>query len=666
MFRRLLIANRGEIACRVIRTARALGMHTIAVYSDADAGARHVRLADEAWRLGSSPARESYLALDRVLEVARRAAADAIHPGYGFLAEHTEFAAACEQAGIVFVGPPAAAMAAMGSKSAAKEAMRQAGVPVLPGYHGASQALDQLEAEALKLGFPLMVKPSGGGGGKGMQIVLQAADLKEALESARRLAASAFGDPTLLIERYLPAPRHVEVQVLCDAHGQSLHLHTRDCSVQRRHQKLIEEAPAPRLSDAVRQGLHAAGLAVARAVGYVNAGTVEFLYSDGDFWFMEMNTRLQVEHCVTEEIFGLDLVEWQLRIAAGEALPFTQESLQPRGHAIEARVCAEDPAAGFVPSAGTLTELRWPEAVPGVRVDAGFESGDTVPAEYDSLLGKVVGRGAGRRAAIAALARGLGSLRITGIATNAAWLAAALEVPAFVAADLNTRFVADHGAALAAPVAITAEDLAIAALAFILDGGERGGARASPWDARDAFRINLPAVQSLSLKVADVEYPVEVGREADGWRVSALGSERAVSCDVVADGLAVVIEGVRQRVDVRVAGERQSLWRGARRIDVELVDPRRVDARASVHEGELIARLPGTVVAVAVARGDVVAAGATLMVLEAMKMEHAVLAPHAGTVAAVHYSRGDRVAEGAVLVELGPEPGDAPGPNAED
>ncbi|MBS0395816.1 MAG: ATP-grasp domain-containing protein, partial [Proteobacteria bacterium] len=428
MFGSVLVANRGEIACRVIRTARRLGLRTIAVYSDADAAARHVREADEAIRIGPPAPRDSYLAIERVLEAARASGAEAIHPGYGFLSERAEFAAACAAAGIAFVGPPAAAIAAMGSKSAAKEAMRRAGVPVLPGYHGEAQSLEQLEREAHAVGFPLIIKPSGGGGGKGMQIVAAPERLAPALASARRLAESAFADPTLLIERYLPAPRHVEVQVLCDAHGHALHLHTRDCSVQRRHQKLIEEAPAPGIPEPVRDRLHAAGLAVARAVGYVNAGTVEFLYQDGEFWFMEMNTRLQVEHCVTEEILGLDLVEWQLRIAAGEPLPFAQQELAARGHAIEVRVCAEDPTAGFVPSAGRLTAVRWPERVAGVRVDAGFSAGDEVTSHYDSLLGKVVGRGADRAAAIAAVGRGLAALRIAGVATNAAWLAEALAV----------------------------------------------------------------------------------------------------------------------------------------------------------------------------------------------------------------------------------------------
>ena len=654
MFRRLLVANRGEIACRVMRSARRLGVHTIAVYSDADAGARHVREADEAWRLGPAPPRESYLAIERVLEVARRAGADAIHPGYGFLSERAEFAAACAQAGIAFVGPPAAAMAAMGSKSAAKEAMRVAGVPVLPGYHGPAQSLERLEKEALKVGFPLIIKPSGGGGGKGMQIVEAAGALGPALASARRLAESAFADPALLIERYLPAPRHVEVQVLCDAHGQALHLYTRDCSVQRRHQKLIEEAPAPAIPDEVRAGLHEAGVRVARAVGYVNAGTVEFLYQDGEFWFMEMNTRLQVEHCVTEEILGLDLVEWQLRIAAGERLPWRQQDLEPRGHAIEVRVCAEDPTAAFVPSAGRLSDVRWPETVPGVRVDAGFATGDEVPTHYDSLLGKVIGRGNSRAAALDAVARGLAGLRIAGVATNAAWLADALAVPAFGAGAVSTRFLAEHGEGLGATLAPSAAELALGALAAVLLGDEPTPAVPSPWDARDAFRLNLPAAQSWLLSAAGEEQRVELVREGGGFVARVAGSEHRLEAARVPGGLEATIDGRRLRVDLARSGDHLSLWRGARRIDLEIIDPRHVDARPSVHEGELVARLPGTVVAVAVGVGDAVEAGATLMVLEAMKMEHAVVAPLAGTVAKVHFARGDRVPEGAVLVEVTP------------
>ncbi len=659
MFRRLLIANRGEIACRVIRTARRLGIHTIAVYSDADQHARHVRLADEAWHLGAAAPRESYLSIEKILGVARAARADAIHPGYGFLSERAEFPAACAAAGFAFVGPPAAAMAAMGSKSAAKEAMRKAGVPVLPGYHGSAQGLEQLEAEALKVGFPLIIKPSGGGGGKGMQIVTDQAALKDALVSARRVAESAFADPALLIERYLPASRHVEVQVLCDSHGTSLHLLTRDCSLQRRHQKLIEEAPAPGIPDDVRERLHAAGLAVARAVGYVNAGTIEFLYYNGEFWFMEMNTRLQVEHCVTEEVLGLDLVEWQLRIAAGEALPFEQAALVARGHAIEARVCAEDPASGFVPSAGLLTHARWPEGVAGVRVDAGFEEGDEVPSHYDSLLGKVIGSGPDRAAASAALAQGLAALRIVGVATNAAWLARALEVPDFRDARLSTGFAVTHAARLIERAPPGADDLAAAALAIVHVVDEAPAAVPSPWDARDAFRLNLPSSQAWLIRAGDENYPTEVVREGALWRVRALGHEEYYECRLLGDGLEIASGTSRRRVAVFRSGDRLSLWRDAERLDFLIVDPRHVDALEADSAGELVARLPGTVVAVPVAVGEHVAAGATLMVLEAMKMEHAILAPRAGTVTRLLFAKGDRVTEGATLVELSEAPADA-------
>ena len=662
MFRRLLIANRGEIACRVIRTARRLGIHTIAVYSDADKHARHVRLADEAWHLGAAAPRESYLSIEKILAVARAACADAIHPGYGFLSERAEFPAACAAAGFAFVGPPAAAMAAMGSKSAAKEAMYKAGVPVLPGYHGAAQGLDELEREALKVGFPLIIKPSGGGGGKGMQIVAGRAALKDALVSARRVAESAFADPALLIERYLPAPRHVEVQVLCDSHGHALHLLTRDCSLQRRHQKLIEEAPAPGIPDEVRARLHEAGLAVARAVGYVNAGTIEFLYFNGEFWFMEMNTRLQVEHCVTEQLLGLDLVEWQLRIAAGEALPFEQSAIVARGHAIEARVCAEDPASGFVPSAGMLAHVRWPEDVAGVRVDAGFEEGDEVPSHYDSLLGKVIGSGPDRAAACAALAQGLAALRIVGVATNASWLARALEMPDFRDGQLSTGFAVTHAARLIERPAPVAADLAAAALAIVhvADGGPP--ATASPWHARDAFRLNLPASQAWLIRFGEVQYPTEVVREGAGWRVRALGAEDYYECRLIGDGLEIASATVRRRVAVFRTGDRLSLWRDAERLDFLIVDPRHVDALEADGAGELVARLPGTVVAVPVAVGDSVVAGATLMVLEAMKMEHAIQAPRAGTVTRLFFARGDRVTEGATLVELSEPAADRAGP----
>jgi 3-methylcrotonyl-CoA carboxylase alpha subunit len=660
MLRRLLVANRGEIACRVIRTARRLGVRTVAVYSDADAGARHVRLADEAIRLGPAPPRDSYLAIGRVLDAARATGADAVHPGYGFLSENAEFAAACERAGVVFVGPPSGAIAAMGSKSAAKDAMARSGVPVLPGYHGAAQDLDTLEREARSVGFPLIVKPSGGGGGKGMQIVADPSQLPEALAAARRLAASAFGDPTLLVERYVPAPRHVEVQVLIDAHGCALHLGTRDCSVQRRHQKLLEEAPAPGIPADVRERLHAAALTVARAVDYRNAGTVEFLYADGEFWFMEMNTRLQVEHCVTEEVYGIDLVEWQLRIAAGERLPFGQADLVPRGHAVEARVCAEDPSAGFVPSAGRLAQLEWPASSPRLRVDAGFESGDVVPTHYDSLLGKVVGIGVDRARALTALADGLAGLRVAGVATNREWLLAAVRTPAFGCGQVTTRFVAEHAGSLQTHVAPDDGEFALAAVAWV-ELHAPVGPRVSPWSAHDAYRPNLPSVQRVRLASGERSVDAEVERTADGWSVRIAQACYAIqwgpgggrSAAMPGDGTEATLDGRRSRVEWRRDGASLRLWRGERALDVAIVDPRDVDPDASAHEGELVARLPGTVVAVAVAEGQHVDVGTTLLVLEAMKMEHAIVAPRSGTVLKVRYAAGDRVAEGAVLVELG-------------
>ena len=548
MFARLLIANRGEIACRVIRTARRLGIHTIAVYSDADAHSRHVRLADEARHLGPAAARDSYLCIERILAVAADATADAIHPGYGFLSESAEFAAACAARGIAFVGPPAAAIAAMGSKRAAKESMRRAGIPVLDGYHGADQSPERLDAEARALGFPLIIKPSGGGGGKGMQIVDDGDALAAALAGARRVAQSAFSDPALILERYLPAPRHIEVQVLCDGHGGALHLHTRDCSVQRRHQKLIEEAPAPDIPAEVRERLHRAALGVAAAVGYVNAGTVEFLYSDGEFWFMEMNTRLQVEHGVTEEIFAIDLVEWQLRIAAGERLAFTQDELVPRGHAIEARICAEDPLQDFAPSAGRLEYVRWPADAPGVRVEAGFETGDEVSSHYDSLIAKLIGTGSTRAQAIAALLRGLRSSRIVGVATNTAWLAAALSLPALRDGAPDTRFAAQHGSRLATLETPEAEEMAAAALVFIEETGAAGPRSWSPWDARDGFRINLPAVQTVLLRAGGVTHPVEVTREGKLWRVRARGADLLGEVAAEDDRLDVRFGGVRRRI----------------------------------------------------------------------------------------------------------------------
>ncbi len=441
MIRRLLVANRGEIVCRIARTARRLGVTTIAVYSDADRNAQHVRSADEAYHLGAAPAAESYLNIGKLIALAQRVGADAIHPGYGFLSENAGFAQACVDAGLIFVGPPAAAIQAMGSKSASKAAMAAVGVPVAPGYHGSEQSIRRLSEEALRVGFPLIIKASAGGGGKGMQVVNSAAEVAAAVESAQRLARTAFGDDRLLMERYFPRARHVEVQIFADLHGRTLSLFDRDCSVQRRHQKIIEEAPAPGLRDEVRAAMAQAAIKSAQAVGYVGAGTVEFLLDDAqNFYFMEMNTRLQVEHPVTELITGIDLVEWQLRVAQGEPLPATDD-LKPRGHAVEARLYAEDPAHDYLPSVGRIVHLRWAQALPGVRQDTGVEAGDEVSSYYDPMLGKIIAWGESRVTAIDRLRRALGEIEIVGVATNRALLGSVLGDEEFRRGALATNFL---------------------------------------------------------------------------------------------------------------------------------------------------------------------------------------------------------------------------------
>jgi 3-methylcrotonyl-CoA carboxylase alpha subunit len=442
MIRRLLVANRGEIVCRIVRTARRLGMTTIAVYSDADRNAQHVRAADEAYHLGPSPAAMSYLDIDKLIALAQRVGADAVHPGYGFLSENAQFAKRCQDAGLIFIGPPASAIQSMGSKSASKAAMAAVGVPVAPGYHGDEQSASRLIEEAARAGFPLIIKASAGGGGKGMQVVQSAAEVPAAVESAQRLARTAFGDDRLLMERYFPKARHVEVQIFADSHGQTLSLFDRDCSVQRRHQKIIEEAPAPGLRDEVRASMAQAAVKSAQAVGYIGAGTVEFLVDDAqNFYFMEMNTRLQVEHPVTELITGIDLVEWQLRIAQGERLPRTQGQITQRGFAVEARLYAEDPAKDYLPSVGQITLLRWPESVPGLRLDTGVESGDEVSTYYDPMLGKIIAWGESRATAIELLHRALSEVEIAGVATNRALLASVLADEEFRRGAVGTDFL---------------------------------------------------------------------------------------------------------------------------------------------------------------------------------------------------------------------------------
>jgi 3-methylcrotonyl-CoA carboxylase alpha subunit len=650
----LLVANRGEIACRIFRTAHRLGIRTVAVYSDADAHARHVREADEAVWIGPPPARDSYLDAARILTAARARAVEAIHPGYGFLAESAAFAAACTAAGFTFVGPPAASIAAMGSKILAKTRLRAAGVPLLPGYAGEQQDLEHLAREARAAGLPLIVKPAAGGGGKGMQIVRREAEITPALAAARRLAESAFGDGALLLERYLPAPRHIEVQVFADRHGNYVHLGERDCSIQRRHQKLIEEAPAPQLPAEVRERLRAAALVVARAVDYVGAGTVEFLYDAGQFYFMEMNTRLQVEHTVTEAITGLDLVEWQLRVAAGETLPLKQEEIRFSGHALEARVCAEDPQRGFLPSAGELALLEWPQAE-HVRVDAGFLSGDRVPETYDSLLGKVIAWAETRELAAVRLAAALDATYCVGVHSNEHWLARILRDARFVNVKHNIAFL-DAAGGQFIPPPVEAAPLILAALALRLPA-PGGPHDTSPWALMDGFTPNLPA--EVSVRFVAGAHPRRVDLQfRDNRPMSARvdGGEAIALHEVTLTPAYVVARIAERRVQARVfeVPGRVHLWTRSEHYELLIDDPREHEFQASATTGGLTTPLPGVVVSVPVKVGDAVKAGTVVMLIEAMKMEHAITAPHAGVVTAIHFSPGERVSEGSQLLELTP------------
>jgi 3-methylcrotonyl-CoA carboxylase alpha subunit len=664
MIRSLLVANRGEIACRIFRTARSMGLRTIAVYSDADAAARHVLEADEAIRIGPPPAAESYLDIEAVIRAARAAGAGAVHPGYGFLSENARFAQACLDAGLVFVGPPPAAIAAMGSKSLAKASVRAAGVPVLPGYDGERQEIEFLEARALEAGLPLIVKPAAGGGGKGMRVVHAEKELREALTAARRLAESAFGDGTLLIERFLSAPRHIEVQVFADAHGNCVHLGDRDCSVQRRHQKLIEEAPAPGLPQPLRESLHAAAVRVARNIGYRSAGTVEFLFDGRDFFFLEMNTRLQVEHTVTEAVTGLDLVEWQLRIAAGEPLPLSQAQIRTHGHAIEARVCAEDPWRDFLPSAGLLEVAEWPRGE-SLRVDAGFASGDTVPSVYDSLLAKVIAWAPAREQAARRLADALAHTDLAGIHTNERWLGRILRSQVFLEVRHSVALLDRSAAEFSQPIEATPAAVALAALAVWRGTRERSGPRVSPWELNDGFQPNLPARIELTLSAGGhahrVRLTLEGGEPRAAW-VSTPADEAARRDG----GLRFALAGVsvtERTVSAALAEQRHGarwfrrgaqlhLWMADAHHEFLIEDPRTQEFTASAASGGLTTPLPGVVSAVAVQEGQAVAAGELLMVIEAMKMEHSVAAPYDGVVSAIHFARGDRVPEGSELLTL--------------
>jgi 3-methylcrotonyl-CoA carboxylase alpha subunit len=664
MFKKILIANRGEIACRVAATARKLGIRTVAVYSDADAEARHVAACDEAVHIGPPAPRESYLRTERILEAAKATGAEAIHPGYGFLSENEDFAQACADAGLVFIGPPPSAIQAMGLKAESKRLMAKAGVPLVPGYHGADQDPALLQREADGIGYPVLIKASAGGGGKGMRIVNNAGEFAAALASCQREAKNSFGDDAVLIERYVTRPRHIEIQVFGDTQGNCVYLFERDCSVQRRHQKVLEEAPAPGMSEARRREMGEAAVAAAKAVGYVGAGTVEFIaeplgdHGDLRFYFMEMNTRLQVEHPVTEAITGLDLVEWQLRVASGEPLPLRQDQLTRHGHAIEARICAENPDKQFMPATGTLQVFRTPQASTfergHVRVDAGVREGDTISPFYDSMIAKLIVWGADREQALARLDAALAQTHIVGLHTNVAFLRRTAASRSFAQADLDTALIERERDVLF-NVAPLAPELAAAGVVAHAIAQEEALQGDDPWSRRDGWRLFGGARRRFELELqgqplsAVLErdhrggaMTLVVGAQRLGFSAQSLGGERH----------AVQLGERRVVLSVYALGERVSVFAPEGSATVAEVD---VLAHAGDHAadaGRLTAPMPGKVISFLAQPGQAVRQGQPLAVMEAMKMEHTITSPRDGTVEALLHAPGDQVAEGGELLRL--------------
>jgi 3-methylcrotonyl-CoA carboxylase alpha subunit len=662
MFEKILIANRGEIAVRVIRTARRMGIRTVAVYSEADAGAMHVQLADEAVCIGPAPAAESYLRGDVILDVARRTGAQAIHPGYGFLSENAKFAKACADVGVVFIGPPIDAIRVMGSKSDSKRVMSTAGVPLVPGYHGTGQEFETLRSEAERIGYPVLVKASAGGGGKGMRIVRAAAELADAVTGAKRESKAAFGDDTLLLEKYLTQPRHVEIQVFADTHGNCVYLFERDCSLQRRHQKVIEEAPAPALPDELRTRIGEAAVAAARAVNYVGAGTVEFMYAGGEFYFIEMNTRLQVEHPVTEMITGQDLVEWQLRVASGEPLPLTQARLTRRGHAFEARVYAEDPQRDFLPAIGRLTHLAAPADGPHVRIDTGVRSGDEISVYYDPMIAKLIVWDEDRPAALRRLRHALEEYEIAGLTTNIAFLAKIASHPSFAACEIDTGFIDRHREALIPTQPRTRDEvLALASLAVLLrQSAEAHGSRRaladpySPWYEVNGWNMNADSHYELRLRDSNELHRINLLFRSSGYEVVVADGRTVKATNVSLDKnvLSATLDGVRRRATTIFDQRELTLFTDGNTWSVELDDPLARAEEQVGGSGRITAPMPGAVVAVLVEDGQTVERNQPLMVLEAMKMEHTLRAPTAGRVSNLRVARGDQVTEGAELVTV--------------
>jgi 3-methylcrotonyl-CoA carboxylase alpha subunit len=646
MFSSVLIANRGEIACRIARTAKRLGMRTIAVYSAADAHALHRRLCDEAHFIGPAEPRESYLNIERLIDVARKAGAECVHPGYGFLSESGNFAEACMQAGITFVGPPAAAMRAMGLKDRAKALMEKAGVPIVPGYHGERQDADFLKEKADAIGYPVLIKPAAGGGGRGLRRINHAADFKAAIDGAVREVAAAFGSGRVLIEKYVPAPRHIEIQVFADKHGNTVHLGERDCSLQRRHQKVMEETPAPGMTASLRAQMGAAAVEAARAVGYVGAGTVEFV-ADGTsglradaFWFIEMNTRLQVEHPVTEAVTGLDLVEWQFRVASREKLPLTQSQIQFAGHAIEARLYAEDPDHGFLPSTGTIVGLTLPD---DVRVDSGVEAGGEVTPFYDPMIAKLIAHAPTRDAAIDRIATALDHTLVAGVRSNVAFLSALCQAPAFREGKVDTGFIDRNLAALGAQPHGPDHAAAARGVPQLLEqdsaGSEESAEADSPWAARDGFQLG--GARSLTIPLV-----------VDGENADATVSYGK-------DGMNVLIDGATAAPDARVFEGKDEVFvvRHGRQTRVRLRDVSAAAAKDGAGDGVIKAPMHGKVLELFVGKSESVTNGQRLAVIEAMKMEHTLRAPFAGVVVELAAAAGEQVVEGARIMVI--EPGNA-------
>ena len=667
MFSKILIANRGEIACRVIKTAKRLGIKTVAVYSDADRTARHVAMADEAVHIGPSAARESYLIADRIIDAAKRTGAQAIHPGYGFLSENAGFADACAAAGIVFIGPPAASIRAMGSKSEAKKIMEKARVPLVPGYHGDDQSPELLASEAAKTGFPVLIKASAGGGGKGMRVVESAEKFADALAGAKREAKASFADDHVLVEKYLTRPRHLEIQVFADGQGNCLYLFERDCSIQRRHQKVIEEAPAPNMDPVRRKQMGEAAVAAARAIGYQGAGTVEFIADqDGTFFFMEMNTRLQVEHPVTEAITGQDLVEWQLIVAAGGKMPLAQDELRIDGHAVEVRLYAEDPARNFLPSTGTLVHLKLPEEGAHVRVDTGVRQGDTVTPFYDPMIAKVIVHDRDRTSALRRMAALMGETEVVGVTTNSVLLKALCSHPAFVGGEVDTGFIERHRATLfTKPAPAGDRAFAVATLARLLEWQDAAQPAAgdpwSPWNQQSGFRLLDEGHEEVRWKDGEREVVVIARRlRSGGVRLDLPDGAREARVERRDDGALSIGLGedtFGATVVRRTAldgGIDYTLFMDGGSLRLRLVDPLDVTQYEATASADAVVRapLPGKIIDLRVKAGDTVSKGQALLVLEAMKMEHTLAAPADGTVKSLRYAVGEQVPEGAELVEF--------------